>query len=340
MADQLAHLKAALAARYALERELGRGGMATVYLARDLRHGRLVAIKVLRPEIAAALGPERFLREIEVAARLTHPHILPLHDSGAAQGSLYYVMPYVESETLRERLEREGQLPLEQAVQIAREVADALSYAHSHDVVHRDIKPENILFESGHAVVSDFGIARAITATAGATLTETGIVIGTPAYMSPEQASGTDPIDGRSDVYSLGCVLYEMLAGEPPYTGPSAQIVISKRLTDPVPSVRRLREGIPGAIDAAVSRALAKAAADRFATAALFAEALAAPPAIPAPVHPSRRGRPLLGRRLAYGVGLAALAVLAAIGIFPRSPARSGTSHPSPQRMQIGRAHV
>src|SRR2546425_1333706 len=164
--------------------------MATVFLARDLRHGRLVAIKVLRPEIAAALGPERFLREIEVAARLTHPHILPLHDSGAAQGSLYYVMPYVESETLRERLEREGQLPLEQAVQIAREVADALSYAHSHDVVHRDIKPENILFESGHAVVSDFGIARAITVTAGATLTETGIALGTPGYMSPEQASG------------------------------------------------------------------------------------------------------------------------------------------------------
>ena len=328
-------LRAALADRYALERELGHGGMATVYLARDLRHGRPVAIKVLRPEIAAALGPERFLREIQIAAQLAHPHILPLHDSGAAGAFLYYVMPYVEGESLRDRLAREPQLPVEQAVQIAREVADALGYAHGHDVVHRDIKPENILFEAGHAVVSDFGIARAITATAGATLTETGIVIGTPAYMSPEQASGTDPIDGRSDVYSLGCVLYEMLAGEPPYTGPSAQIVISKRLTDPVPSVRRLREGIPAAIDAAVSRALAKAAADRFATAALFAEALAAPPAIPAPVHPSRRGRPLLGRRLAYGVGLAALAVLAAIGIFPRSPARSGTSHPSPQRMLV-----
>src|SRR5881409_1145147 len=335
VANTFAQLQAALADRYGLERELGHGGMATVYLARDLRHGRPVAIKVLRPEIAAALGPERFLREIQIAAQLAHPHILPLHDSGAAGAFLYYVMPYVEGESLRDRLAREPQLPVEQAVQIAREVADALGYAHGHDVVHRDIKPENILFEAGHAVVSDFGIARAITATAGARLTETGIVIGTPAYMSPEQASGTDPIDGRSDVYSLGCVLYEMLAGEPPYTGPSAQIVISKRLTDPVPSVRRLREGIPGAIDAAVSRALAKAAADRFATAALFAEALAAPPAIPAPVHPSRRGRPLLGRRLAYGVGLAALAVLAAIGIFPRSPARSGTSHPSPQRMLV-----
>ena len=328
-------LHAALADRYVLERELGHGGMATVYLARDLRHGRLVAIKVLRPEIAAALGPERFLREIQTAARLTHPHILPLHDSGEAAGSLFYVMPYIEGESLRDRLEREGQLPLEEALRISREVAAALSYAHSHDVVHRDIKPENILFEAGHAVVSDFGIARAITATAGDTLTETGIVIGTPAYMSPEQASGTGPIDGRSDVYSLGCVLYEMLAGEPPYTGPSAQIVMAKRLTDPVPSVRRLREGIPPAIDAAVSRALAKAAADRFATAALFAEALAAPPAVPAPVHPSRRGRPLLGRRLAYGVGLAALALLAAIGIFTRSPARSGTSHPAPQRMLV-----
>src|SRR2546425_9343068 len=181
--------------------------MATVFLARDLRHGRLVAIKVLRPEIAAALGPERFLREIELAARLTHPHILPLHDSGTAQGSLYYVMPYVEGETLRERLEREGQLPLEQAVQIAREVADALSHAHSHDVVHRDIKPENILLEAGHAVLSDFGIARAIRAAAGGSLTATGIAIGTPGYMSPEQGGASARVDERSDIYSLGCVL-------------------------------------------------------------------------------------------------------------------------------------
>src|SRR5438093_6618542 len=335
MADQLARLQAALADRYTIERELGRGGMATVHLAQDLKHRRKVAIKVLKPELAAALGPERFLQEIEIAAGLTHPHILPLYDSGEATGLLYYVMPYVEGETLRNRLDRAGQLPLAEAVQIAREVADALGYAHGHDVVHRDIKPENILFEAGHAVVSDFGIARAITATAGAPLTETGIVIGTPAYMSPEQASGTDPIDGRSDVYSLGCVLYEMFAGEPPYTGPSAQIVMAKRLTDPVPSVRRLREGIPPAIDAAVSRALAKAPADRFDTAALFAEALAAPAAGPTPVHPLRRGRPLLGRRLAYGVGLAALALLAAIGVFTRSPARSGTNHPSAQRILV-----
>src|SRR5437867_6600367 len=277
MADQLARLQAALADRYTIERELGRGGMATVYLARDRKHHRQVAIKVLKPELAAALGPERFLQEIEIAAGLTHPHILPLYDSGEATGLLYYVMPYVEGETLRNRLDRAGQLPLAEAVQITREVADALSYAHGHDVVHRDIKPENILLEAGHAVVSDFGIARAITAAAGGNLTETGIALGTPGYMSPEQGAASARVDERSDIYSLGCVLYEMLAGEPPYTGPSAQIVMAKRLTDPVPSVRRLREGIPSAIDAAVSRALAKAPADRFATAAEFVVALAAP---------------------------------------------------------------
>src|SRR5712691_6680078 len=282
MADLLARLQAALAERYTIERELGRGGMATVYLARDLKHGHLVAIKVLRPEIAAALGPERFLREIEVAARLTHPHILALHDSGQTGGSLYYVMPYIEGESLRDRLERESQLPLEDALRITREVASALSYAHSHDVVHRDIKPENILLSGGEAVVADFGIARAITQAAGSKLTETGIAIGTPGYMSPEQASGGWPIDGRSDVYSLACVLYEMLAGEPPYTGPSAQVVIAKRFTDPVPSVRRLRETIPPAIDGAVSKALGKAPADRFGTAAQFAEALTSSVAGPA----------------------------------------------------------
>src|SRR2546429_9096334 len=284
LTDPLARVQAALAGRYTIERELGRGGMATVYLAQDRKHVGPVAIKVLKPELAAALGPERFLREIDTAARLTHPHILPLHDSGEAAGLLYYVMPYVEGETLRDRLEREGQLPLEEAVRITREAASALSYAHSHDVVHRDIKPENILLSGGEAVVADFGIARAITEAGGTRLTETGIPVGTPHYMSPEQASGGGPIDGRSDIYSLGCVLYEMLVGEPPYTGPSAQVVIAKRFTDPVPSVRRLREGVPPAIDGAVSGALAKAAVDRFATAAVFAEALAAPPPVPAPV--------------------------------------------------------
>src|SRR5947199_3060444 len=234
--DPLARVQAALAGRYTIERELGRGGMATVYLAQDRKHHRQVAIKVLKPELAAALGPERFLREIDTAARLTHPHILPLHDSGEAAGLLYYVMPYVEGETLRDRLEREGQLPLEEAVRITREVASALSYAHSHDVVHRDIKPENILLSGGEAVVADFGIARAITAAAAGTLTETGIAIGTPGYMSPGQATESERLDGRSDIYSLGCMLYEMVAGEPPPTRPNAASAVSKPATNPVPA--------------------------------------------------------------------------------------------------------
>src|SRR5438445_6815298 len=200
LADLLARLQAALADRYTIERELGRGGMATVYLAQDRKHHRQVAIKVLKPELAAALGPERFLREIETAARLNHPHILPLHDSGEAEGFLYYVMPYAEGESLRERLEREGQLPLDEALRIAREVASALSHAHSHDVVHRDIKPENILLSGGEAIVADFGIARAITAAGKPRLTTAGITVGTPEYMSPEQAAGEPEVDGRTDV--------------------------------------------------------------------------------------------------------------------------------------------
>ncbi len=255
-------------------RELGRGGMATVYLAEDLKHHRSVAIKVLRPELAAAVGADRFLREIEIAAGLTHPHILPLHDSGEADGFLYYVMPYVAGESLRERLSREKQLPLEDALAITRDVADALSYAHGHDVVHRDIKPENILLEERHAVVSDFGIARAVEAAGQAALTETGMALGTPAYMSPEQASGATPLDGRTDIYSLGCVLYEILAGEPPYTGPTAQAVIAKRFNEPVPHLRTVRD-VPEGVEHAVTKALAKAPADRFATAAQFSNALA-----------------------------------------------------------------
>jgi TolB-like protein/tetratricopeptide (TPR) repeat protein len=274
MSELQIRLRAALAGRYAIERELGRGGMATVYLAHDLKHHRLVALKVLRLDLAAALGPGRFLREIEIAARLAHPHILPLHDSGEAGGFLYYVMPYVEGASLRTRLMREGQLPLDQALEIAREVADALSYAHSHDVVHRDIKPENILFEGGHAVVADFGIARAITVAGGDHLTESGIAVGTPAYMSPEQASAEARIDGRSDIYALGCVLYEMLAGEPPFTGPTAQAVAAKHLGQPVPSIRVSRATIPAEIDDVIRTALAKAPADRYVTAAQFAAAL------------------------------------------------------------------
>src|SRR5712691_6897116 len=274
--DLFTHVQAALAGGDASERELGRGGMATVYLAQDLKHGRPVAIKVLAPELAAALGRERFLREIETAARLSHPHILPLHDSGEADGFLYYVMPYVAGESLRDRLNRELQLPIEDAVTIAGEVATALSYAHSRDVVHRDVKPENILLSEGQAIVADFGIAGAIDAAGGGKLTRTGIVLGTPAYMSPEQGAGDRALDGRSDVYSLACLLYEMLAGEPPFTGPTAQAIIAKRFTDPVPSVRRLRETVPVPMDQAIAKALARAPADRFATPHQFAEALRA----------------------------------------------------------------
>src|SRR2546429_4969263 len=257
--------------------------MATVYLARDRNHGRPVAIKVLRGEIAPALGPERFLREIEIAAGLTRPHILPLHDSGQVDGFLYYVMPFVEGESLRGRLEREQQLPLEDALQITREVADALSFAHSRDVVHRDIKPENILFQAGHAVVSDFGIARAITAAASGTRTEAGIPIGTPGYMSPEQAAAELQLDGRSDVYSLGCVLYEMLAGHPPFLGTTAQEILARHALDPVPPLRTIRPELPQAVEHAVRKALAKSPADRFPGPAAFSEALAqvlAPPSV------------------------------------------------------------
>src|SRR5207249_4077202 len=269
-------LQVALAERYTINRELGRGGMATVYLAEDLKHRRLVALKVLSPDLGAALGKDRFLREIDIAARLSHPHILPLHDSGEADGLLYYVMPYVAGESLRDRLNREKQLPIEDAVTIAGAVANALSYAHSHDVVHRDVKPENILLSDGEAIVADFGIAGAIAAAGGGKLTRTGMVLGTPAYMSPEQGAGERALDGRSDVYSLGCVLYEMLAGEPPFTGPTGQAIIAKRFTDPVPSARRLRETVPAPMDQAIMKALARAPADRFATTHQFAEALRA----------------------------------------------------------------
>src|SRR5436190_3828377 len=321
VAELVGRLGAGLAERYRIERELGRGGMAIVLLARDLKHGRDVALKVLHPDLALSIGPARFLREIAIAARPTHPHILPLHDSGEAAGFLYYVMPYSESESLRDRLEREGQLPVEEALRITREVASALAYAHSHDVVHRDIKPENILLSGGEAVVADFGIARAITQAGGGGLTETGIPVGTPAYMSPEQASGGGAIDGRSDVYSLACVLYEMLAGEPPYTGPSAQVVIAKRFTDPVPSVRRLRETIPPAVDAAIMRALAKAPADRFGTPVEFANALDRPAG-------ARRNRAGSYALIAVGISLvAALAHGLRTKLLPRGDSGPAASH-------------
>jgi serine/threonine-protein kinase len=255
--------------------------MATVYLAEDLKHHRKVAVKLFRPELAAALGGSHFLREIEITASLSHPHILPLLDSGDAGGLLFYLMPYVEGESLRQRLIREKQLSVEDALEITRDVADALCYAHSLGIIHRDIKPENILFEAGHAVVSDFGIARALTTAGGETLTETGFTLGTPAYMSPEQTAGDCEIDGRSDLYSLACVVYEMLAGMPPFTGPTPQAVLARHAVDPVPPLRTVRPMVPGTIDTAVTRALAKVPADRYRTAGSFAKALVdGPPAV------------------------------------------------------------
>jgi len=260
-----------LDSRYTVERQLGEGGMAVVFLAHDAKHDRRVAVKVLRPEISAEIGAERFLREIKLAAGLTHPHILPVYDSGEADGLLFYVMPNMEGSSLRERLDRERQLPLDESLRITSEVAAALDYAHRHSVIHRDIKPENILLHEGNAMVADFGIGKALSK--NRSITQTGMSVGTPSYMSPEQASGDIEVDGRSDLYSLGCVLYEMLTGEPPFTGPSAQAIIAKRFVSPIPKVKVSRD-VPDALDAAISRALARTPADRFSTAADFAERL------------------------------------------------------------------
>jgi serine/threonine protein kinase len=274
--EPFAELNAVLADHYVIDRELGRGGMALVYLARDVRHERFVALKTLRPEIALALGRERFLREIKLAARLQHPNILPVYDSGDAAGTLYFVMPFVEGESLRDRLDREPQLPLDDALQISREVADALAYAHEHDVVHRDIKPENIMLSGGHAIVTDFGIARAVSAAGGDKLTETGLAIGTPAYMPPEQSAGTGKVDRRSDIYSLACVLYETLAGQPPFTGPTAQAIMARHSLDAVPRLKVVREAIPDDVEGVIERALEKVPADRYQTAVQFRDALSA----------------------------------------------------------------
>jgi len=274
MTSPLPRLTDALADRYRLERELGQGGMATVYLAQDLRHDRRVAVKVLRPELAAVIGAERFLSEIKTTANLQHPHILPLFDSGEADGFLFYVMPYVEGETVRDRITREKQLPVADAVRIASEVASALDYAHRHNVIHRDIKPENILLHDGRALVADFGIALAASNAGGTRMTETGMSLGTPHYMSPEQAMGEREISARSDVYALGAVLYEMLTGEPPFTGATAQAIVARVLTEHPRPLLPQRHTIPPQVEAAVLTALEKLPADRFATAAAFAEAL------------------------------------------------------------------
>ncbi len=270
-------LTEALRERYAVEREVGRGGMAAVYLARDLRDGRAVAIKVMHPALVATIGTDRFLREIDIAAALSHPNIVPLYESGEAGGVLYYVMPYVEGESLYARLEREHRLPLADAVGIARDVAHALGHAHRQGVLHRDVKPENILLAGGHARVADFGLARAIGAANYRKLTETGIIVGTVYYMSPEQLREDRDLDQRTDVYSLGCLLYEMLTGAPPYTGTSLNQLITRILRAQVPSARRVDDTIPRAVDDAIGRALAKSAAARFATAEEFAAALPPP---------------------------------------------------------------
>ena len=283
MADLLfARLQAAFGERYALERRLGRGGMATVFLAKDHKYSRWVALKVLHPELATGLGVERFRREIGIAAGLVHPLIMPLFESGEADGLLYYTMPFIEGDTLRSRLKRERQLPIDEAVRIACDVAEALAYAHSRGVVHRDIKPENMMFMAEHAVVTDFGIAHAITAARAGRFTESGLMTGTPAYMSPEQANHDDQIDGRSDIYALGCVLYEMLAGSPPFDGSTSVDLLVRASIDVPPSICKARPTVPEALERVVRRALAKVPADRFATAVDFKEALIAP-AAPSP---------------------------------------------------------
>jgi serine/threonine-protein kinase len=348
MTNSIAALSAALADRYVIERELGQGGMATVYLAHDLKHDRQVAIKVLRPELSAILGAERFLAEIKTTANLQHPHILPLHDSGAMDGTVFYVMPFVSGESLRDRLTREKQLPVADAVRIASEVAGALDYAHRHGVIHRDIKPENILLHDGRALVADFGIALAASRSDGGTrMTETGMSLGTPFYMSPEQAMGEREITPRSDIYALGCVTYEMLVGEPPFMGPTAQAIIARVVTEEPRSLTLQRKTIPPHVEAAVRTALEKLPADRFQSAAEFGAALADPgyaPRVaagggtPAGVPPSATR----SRAVVAGLGSAAVlfAVLAAWGWLrpapPRPVIRYSMGIPPAQAMRQG----
>jgi len=319
MSEITARLSTALANRYKIESHLGEGGMANVYLAEDLKHHRKVAVKVLRPELAAVLGAERFVQEIETTANLQHPHILPLFDSGEADGFLYYVMPFIDGETLRDKLNRETQLGIDEAVGITTAIADALDYAHRNNVIHRDIKPENILLHDGRPMVADFGIALALSAAAGGRMTETGMSLGTPHYMSPEQATAEKDLTSRSDIYSLGCVLYEMLTGEPPHTGASAQAIVMKIVAEDVQPVTELRKSVPPHVAAATGKALEKLAADRFATAKEFAEALtnpafASPPGLPTD-EPSVRHTPrAVWQRVASSGAVVVLGVAALCG--------------------------
>jgi serine/threonine-protein kinase len=326
VSDTLERLRLVLADRYAIERELGRGGMATVYLAQDIRHDRRVAIKVLRPELSVSLGGERFNREIKVAAALQHPHILGLYDSGAADGVLYYVMPFVEGESLRDKLDREKQLGVEEAIRLVCEAADALQYAHSRGVIHRDIKPENIMLSGGHSLVADFGIAKAFSEAGGAKLTETGMAVGTPYYMSPEQAMGSD-IDARADQYSLACVLYELLAGQPPFTGPTPMAILARHSLEQVPRLTIVRHSIPDAVEAIVLRALGKVPADRYPTMLAFRDALleadlgplatrtGARPIPTQSIRAPARPRPAWRRALPWVGGAVALVLVAVAGV-------------------------
>jgi len=339
MNDPLARLTAALADRYRIDRELGAGGMATVYLAEDLKHNRKVAVKVLKPELAVAIGAERFLAEIKTTANLQHPHILALHDSGEVNGTVFYVMPYVEGESLRDRLDREKQLPIDDALRIANEVADALQYAHERGVIHRDIKPENILLQRGHAVVADFGIALAASKTGGGRMTETGMSLGTPMYMSPEQAMGAREVDARTDIYSLGCVLYEMLAGEPPFVGPTAQAIVAKVITESPKSLTGQRRTVPPHVDETVQKSLEKLAADRFPSAAAFAESLRdTGRSLRRPGHGSTHAdshsRPLAGNAARWGVAAVTVTAMIAAAWFAgrRSTSNSATDGLSMQQ--------
>jgi TolB-like protein/Tfp pilus assembly protein PilF len=357
LADLREQLQSGLTGSYRLERELGRGGMATVFLAHDLKHDRPVALKVLLPELAASMGPDRFQREIRFAARLQHPHILTVLDSGETAGQLWFTMPYVEGESLRHRLTREGQLALRDALRIAREAAQALHYAHLHQIVHRDIKPENILLTAdGSTLVADFGIARALDASDGQHLTQTGMSVGTPQYMSPEQASGDRAVDERSDIYSLGCVLFEMLVGEPPFTGPSAAVVLMRRFTEPAPSVRKIRSNVLEAVDQAIQRALAQVPGDRFPTAAAFAEALdtvvvtptatptvvarpaaSTPPAVEAAASPTVT-KSSARRRIPTAAIMLGLGFLVGLGVlfaWRRSHGGAGAEDTGPKRVAV-----
>ncbi|MBT8478489.1 MAG: serine/threonine protein kinase, partial [Gemmatimonadetes bacterium] len=335
MADLLERLKSALVERYAIDREIGRGGMATVYLAEDIKHDRQVAIKVLHPELSASVGAERFLQEIRTVARLNHPHILPVHDSGDADGLLYYAMPYVEGESLRQLLDRKRQLSIEETVRMGVEVADALDYAHRQGVIHRDIKPGNILLSEGHAVLADFGIARAVSAAREERVTRTGLGVGTPLYSSPEQATADETLDGRTDIYSLGVVLYETLAGEVPLGGATPQSIQAKRLSQTPTPLPVLRDTVPPLLDSVIARALARVPADRFETAKDFGNALNAATTDATPlgsldlsttpgIGSEPRVRARRRRRAVLGAGLVATS-LVAFGAIAGYKALSGT---------------